>query len=1215
MLSRRFWTLVLSLITLVLFAGASLQAQSTYGTVSGTATDSSGAALPGAQVTLTNIGTQETRTQTTGSEGLYQFVNVIPGQYRLEIEKSGFKHYTRANVVVQVQQDTHIDAMLALGQVTETVEVTSETPLLQSETSSLGQVVEERKANELPLNGRNIFNLITISPAAVAQGGSGGTPVGQNPFSWGNYQVGGSFANESAEYLDGQPLNIGYINLPIVIPTQDSVGEFKVQYNNLGAEFGKFAGGIMNFSTKSGTNSFHGAVYEFLRNKVLNSNEYFFKSKELSAGKANTPPPYVQNQYGFNVGGPVIKNKTFFFVSWEQFRLRTGGVVNNTVPIAAFRQGDFSALLPGIQLYDPYSVTASGTRTAYPNNKIPTSEFSKAATVLWDKYYTPVAPGGNTFTTGNFTSATSSGGNNNEFVARGDQNITDKTRLFGRFSYFGLLDLPKNPLGTGLCQDRCAEDYHTKALAIDLNHVFSPNVIGDLNVSASRFVYLRGPLLAGYDLTQLGWPASYNTAVPSIMRTPPTPAFPFPGDIGKSQGNSAIGDHNTQYNVSPSLTVIHGKHTFQFGGQYELGLDNYYQTNIASGAFGFLGSWTADNALTPKTAGFPFADFLLGLAQVGPASFVNQTEGAAQVPAQTAGRQTYRAFYGDDTWHVSPKWTLNAGLRYDLQGPWSDRYNRLSYFNPTLVNATVTGCNGIPGSPCIGDASLVGTPPNNTRNNIPLDKKQFSPRLGFAYSWNPKTVIRGGYGVFWIPNYVSFQLNPDNDLINLATTPFFGTVNHGLSPNASLDLSGCNAIGGGFAAFTASCTSQGPFGGAGILAPPGRGGSISNFAATNGAPTLAPYTTQKAGYVEQYNLDIQRELPGGFFVDLAYAGSHGVHLPQYNPNFVANQISDSAIAQAGAQFAAGQPVAIDQPIHNPLSSPNPALSGTTILAGQLQRPYPQYTNLSLAGYGCCGSTYNSLQVSATRRFQGGGTMLVAYTNAKLLSNTDTLTSWLEGSTGGVGQVQDFNNLNGEKSLSSQDISQRLVISYVLDLPFGRGKKFLGGVSGVTSKAVSGWGIDGVTTFQRGFPLKISWAGPSTALENAGFGVSNVRPNVAGGCSKSGPRTLTQWFNTACFSAPPQWGFGNETRVDASLRAAGINNFDFAAFKRTAITERVGLEFRTEFFNLFNHTRFGVPGTGFNGTATGPNNNGFGTVTSTNPDSNPRLIQFALKLVF
>ncbi|MGA8492653.1 MAG: carboxypeptidase-like regulatory domain-containing protein, partial [Terriglobales bacterium] len=301
--SRRLWTLIFSAV-LVVTTSLSLHGQNTYGTVDGSVMDSTGAAVAGAQVALTNTGTQDKRVQPTGDQGLYSFVNVVPGNYRLDIEKAGFKHFTRTDVVVQVQQDTHIDATLPVGQVSETVEVTAETPLLQVETSSLGQVVEQRKANELPLNGRNIFNLITISPAAVAQGGSGGTPVGQNPFSWGNYQVGGSFGNQSAEYLDGQPLNIGYINLPIIIPTQDSVGEFKVQYNNLGPEFGKFSGGIMNFSTKSGTNTFHGEAYEFLRNKVLNSNDYFIKQSQLLAGQPNTTAPYVQNQYGFNVGGP-----------------------------------------------------------------------------------------------------------------------------------------------------------------------------------------------------------------------------------------------------------------------------------------------------------------------------------------------------------------------------------------------------------------------------------------------------------------------------------------------------------------------------------------------------------------------------------------------------------------------------------------------------------------------------------------------------------------------------------------------------------------------------------------------------------------------------------------------------------------------------------------------------------------------------------------------
>jgi len=1222
---RSFTKIAISL-TVLLLCSMSAIGQSTYGSITGSVTDSSGAAISGANVTLTNVGTSQTRAQQTNPDGQYSFVNLIPGEYKIDVEKQGFKHSSMPNIAVQVNQASKIDVTLPVGQVSETVEVTSEIPLLQAETSSLGQVVEQRKANELPLNGRNIFNLITISPAAIAQGGSGGTPVGQNPFSWGNYQVGGSFANESAEYLDGQPLNIGYINLPIVIPTQDSIGEFKVQYNNLGADWGKFSGGVVNLSTKPGTNSFHGEAHEFLRNKVLNSNDFFLKEQELSSGKKNQPPPYVQNQYGVSGGGPIIKDKTFFFGSWEQFRLRTGKVVTTTVPLTAFRQGDFSALLAqGTQLYDPYTVDPSGNRKPYPGNQIPVAEFSQATTVMWDKYFVPpTVPGA---ITDNFTSASSSGGNTNEFVVRGDQNLTSNLRMFGRFTYFGLLDLPTNPFGTGLCQDRCSESYHSKLLAVDLNWSVSPTTIFDINVAGSRFVYARAPILSGYDLTQLGWPASYNTP-PPVMRTPPTPAFPFNNDVGKSQGNSAIGDHNTQYNVTPALTMIRGKHTFQVGGQYELGLDNYYQTNIASGAFAFSGSWTTANPTAAvAVGGFPFADFLLGLSQ-NQGSFVNQTEGVAQVPAQTAGRQTYRAFYFNDTWRVTNKLTLNLGLRYELQGGWSDRYNRLTFFDPTIVNRTVTGCGGTVGSVCLGDALLVGTPPNTSRNNLPLDKKQFSPRLGFAYSMNPKTVIRGGYGVFWIPNYVSFGLNPDNDVVNLATTPFTASRDAGLTPFSTLNSTGCSlpaSSNNTFANFTCTETNQGPFGPGGILAPPGRAGNTSAFVAASGSPTLAPYLDPKPGYVQQYNLDIQRQLPGDIFLDVAYAASHGVHLPQYSTHL--NQIGDSFVAQAAAQAAANQVPTISTQIANPMAgtSGNATIGGPQIVAGQLDRPYPQYTDLNVAGFGCCGSTYNSLQVSATRRFAGGGTLLVAYTNAKLLTNTDTLTSWLEnGTTGGVGQVQDWNNLNGERSLSSQDVSQRLVVSYVLDLPFGHGRKYLGSVSGVTSKVVSGWGIDGVTTFQRGFPLKIAWGGAGTPLESANLGVSNVRPNVVGGCNKSTRGSglngrLNQWFNTSCFDAPPAWGFGSESRVDSTLRSDGINNWDFALFKRTSFGERAGLEFRTEFFNLFNHPQFGFPGQNFNPTtdpitsAVNKSANGFGKVTS--QANNPRLIQFALKFVF
>jgi hypothetical protein len=1167
------------------------------------------------------------------------------------VQKQGFKHFVRSAITVQVQQDTHIDAALQVGEVSQIVEVTAETPLLQAETSSLGQVIEGRQTGELPLNGRNIFNLITSSPAAVAQGGSGGTPVSQNPFSWGNYQVGGSFGNQSAEYLDGQPLNIGYINLPVVIPTQDSIGEFKVQYNDLGADWGKFSGGVVNLSTKSGSNRFHGSGYEYLRNKALNSNEYFFKSQELASGDSNTPPPYVQNQYGFTFGGPVIKDKTFFFVSWEQFRLRTGSVLTTTVPVTAnspftpagvtggMRQGDFSSLcatgftgpvasngvaicadsvtVNGVttypdQIYNPWSADANGNRLPFANNQIPSPLFSPATTKMWDTYFIPPNLSQTQFTgANNFTSATSSGGNTNQFVARGDQVISGNTRLFARFTYNGLLDLPTNPFGTGLCFDRCAEDYHTKALAIGINHTFTPTTILDVNFAGSRFIYLRAPILSGFDLQSLGWTSAYNSPT-SAIRTPPTPAFPYPNDVGRSQGNSAIGDHNTQYNISPQLTMIRGKHTVQVGGQYELGLDNYYQTNIASGAFGFGGVWTSStggkNLVTCTQCAF--ADFLMGLGE-NQGTFVNQTEGAAQVPALTAGKQTYRALYVNDTWHIRSKLTLNLGLRYELPGTWSERQNRLSYWDPNATNATVTGCNSA--GTCPGDAMLVKTGPNSSGNNLPLDKKAFSPRLGFAYALDGKTVLRGGFGVFFIPNYVSFGLNPDNDVVNLATTPFTATTNGYITPFSWLNgttttvggvTTGCSSTGN----TAPTCgDNSGPFGAAGIGLPPGRTVSASLTAAANGSPTLAPWANPQYGYVEQYNFDIQRQLPLGFFADVAYAGAHGVHLEQYNTDI--NQIPDSFLSQQAA---------LTTTITNPLSgSPYAGLNGLTIPAGQLDRPYPEYNNISLAGFGCCSSNYNSLQATVTRRFQGGGTLLAAYTNSKLMSNTDTLTSWLEsGTTGGVGAVQDWNNLKGERSLSSQDVSQRLVISYVLDLPFGHGKAFLAGMNGVADKVVSGWGVDGITTFQRGFPLKISYSG-STALEGANLGVANVRPNVVPGCDKkAGGGSVANWFNTDCFATPPDWGFGSEARVDSVLRGDGAKNFDFAIFKRTTIAERVGVEFRTEFFNLFNHPQFGIPGEGFNGTPATPTaaaGNGFGAVTST--IGNPRLIQFALVFKF
>src|SRR3984893_339563 len=1156
MFSRRFCAAFI--VVFVTLSGLGARAQSTYGAIVGSVTDSSGAAITDANVTLTNVGTSEKRSQSSGSDGLFTFVNLFPGQYRIDVEKPGFKHFVRTGLTVEVQQSTHIDAALQVGEVSQVVEVTAETPLLQSETSSLGTVVDTREANELPLNGRNIYNLATVTPSVIPQGNTEGTVVGKNPFDFANYQIGGAFANEGAEYLDGQPLNIGYINLPFLVPTQDAISEFKVQDNNLGPEWGKFAGGVINMSTKSGTNTWHGTGYEYLRNKVFNANEYFHKNSEINATPptSNQPPPFTQNQFGAAIGGPVLKNKTFAFFSYEGFRLRTGTPFNTTVPTLQERQGDFSDLCNNLnfngsgicqdkngtslvhQIYNPLTATTlTSMRSPFPFNCIadltpycqthaptvgnlinPTSAF-----LLNKLVANPTAGPGVTVL--NFLKDASTGGDTDAYIARVDQTINSKQTIFGRFAYWKLLSLGQDPFGTGLCKDRCTENTKSKSVALGYNYAINPTTIFNLNASISRFIYLRTPVNSAFDMSKEGWPTAYNSLVPNQERTPLTPCFGQNDSlVGCSQGQSAIGDFNTQFNISPQVTMIRGHHTFVWGMQLEEGYDNYLQTNTGGGLISFGGAWTS---AIPSTVGAgnvqgagagngeDFADFMLGYGNGQGAAFGNQTSGSLVISGPISGKQTYRAFYFGDTWHATPKLTLNIGARYELQGPWSERYDKMTYFNPAATNSSVTGCNGTAGSSCPGDLFLVGTGVNTSRNNLPLSKKEFMPRLGFAFAATPKTVIRGGFVIFFIPNYVSFGTNPYVDPVSSATSPFFASNDGGLTPSATLDANTCALSAPGVANF--NCLGQGPFN-QGVYPSSGNPGSGANtlvpVAGRNPQPNVSQYiltqnnfsatgyTVQKYGYLEQYNFDIQRQLPGGLFADVAYAGSHGVHLEQFNTNV--NQIPDKFIAQAASQFAAGQPVAIAQPVTTyPFSQNLPGgLGPAGLIQGQLDRPFPQYAGLNLNGYGCCSSNYNALQATVTRRFQGGGTMLVSYTNAKLMSNTDTLTSWLEGgTTGGVGGIQDWNNLKGERSLSSQDVPQRLVVSYVLDLPFGHGKRFLSGANGFANGFVSGWGLDGITTFQRGFPVKISWGG-GDALTSAGLGIGSLRPDYIPGCDKN-----------------------------------------------------------------------------------------------------------------
>jgi hypothetical protein len=1180
------------ILGLCFFVIIGMQAQSTNASLTGRITDPEKAVIAAATVTAINTGTGIHYQGVTNGTGEYYVTNLPPGRYRIEVEKLGFKAVIQSGVILHVQDALEVNFEMTLGSTTESVTVAGGSSPVDTESSTVGTVVEQRKANELPLNGRNVFNLIVLAPSVIPQGNSTGTPVGVNPFGWGNYQVNGTFGNQSAEYLDGQPLNIGYINLPVLIPTQDSIQEFKVQTSNLGAEWGRFAGGVTNLSTKGGKNYLHGEAYEYLRNRIFNANDFFLNA----AGKPR--PPWVQNQFGAEAGGPFRlphqdgRNRTFWFASWEGFRLRTGEPFTATVPTSDERTGSFAMITAPIM--DPCAgvVNAQGacpgssaTPVAFSGNVIPTNRInptSKALLSLWPAPNSPgvVTPSG---TINNFNTVAPTGGNQDQFVARIDQDITLRQRLFIRFSHWTVGDLPIDPLEDGLCSDRCAENYSTNAAVAAYSYNINPATILDLNASLSRFKYNRSPTNAGFNLAAIGWPVSYNNVVPFFMRTPPTPCVAnFADNIMCTQGQSYIQDRDTQYNLSPSMTLMRGRHRYHFGVQFEAGYDNYAQTNVATGSFDFCASSQA------CFSGFPFADFLLGYAD-NFSNFENHFFAQAVVPAFTAGKQEYRAFYFNDIWHVAEKLTLNFGLRYELQSPWTERDNRLSYFNPeapSYINQFLPT-----GSPRImGDVFLV---PAGTRSNLPLAKNDLAPRVGLAFGLTPKTIIRSGYGVFWIPTDVSFALNPINDMVNAPGTTYTGTVD-GTHPYNSISL---------------------PFPD-GISPPPGRTlgieGTQEFLTRVVQSITEVDRAHHPEGYLQQWNVSIERQLPGGFSLSATYVGSKGTHLEQYSQQ--TNQISDTLLAQAATQFAAGgrSAVTLLQSVPNPflVNGEALALGAPTTTVGQLLRPYPQYTSVELAGQGSFGSHYHSLQITAQKRFAGAGSLLVAYTNSKLISNTDTLTSWLENSVGGI---QDNNNLAGERSLSSQDVPQRLVISYVLDLPFGQGKRYLSNVDSRLNAVVGGWGIDGVTTFQRGFPLVFS----NGQVNDAALFGAGSRPNVLPNCEKASAGEHTArvggWFNTDCFTAPADFAFGNESRVDSLLRSDGVNNFDFALFKRFLFGPEgtAGLESRVEFFNLFNRTQFGPPNT----TCCTANNANFGSVTNTAAGTNPRLVQFALKLFF
>jgi len=1178
--SRMAWGLSLAICGWMLSQSV-VFGQTFYGSVVGTVTDSSGAVIPGTNITLTNLATSEKRVMETDSAGLYRLVNLLPGRYRVEAEKTGFKRFSREPVVIEVDSSPRIDVVLEVGEITQTVEVSDLTPLLQSQSSSLGQVVEARKVNEMPLNGRNPLALVALVPGVVPQGSkqdsSTGNPTGTNIFAWGNFQIGGGQANQSATYLDGGSVHVNYLNLLALVPTQDAIQEFKVQTNNLGPEFGRFAGGVINLTTKSGSNALHGTAYEFLRNKVLNANDFFNNASGIGR------PPFTQNQFGGNAGGRVLKDKLFWFGSFEGFRQRLGRSYLLSTPPLAFRNGDFSSLRDAsgrqIPIYDPLTTCgrlgnpacardAQGneiiTRQQFSGNIIPANRLDRASKILAGFWAPPNLPGQPFTQINNFATNASVGGENDQVTARVDYNVSDKQRIFGRYSYWTNLSLAVDPYKTGVCQDRCEESFNTHQLVLADTYAFSPTTILDVRLNYLRFHYDRAPTTLGTDLTTYGLPASLNNQV-AWKHLPTVVPNDYDAVWGTQGSGSGIFARNDNYGLAGSLTNVRGAHIFKMGGEIRLLRHNYAQSNVPSGIYYFNNKMTSANPFNPGSTGAGFASFMLGYG----------TEGNITTPTFISGQQIYRAIYFGDTFQASKKLTLNLGLRWDFQGPWSERFDRISVLLPSADNLLAQPT----GLPLKGRLGLVNSPDRASRNPFDMNKKMFNPRFGFAYQLKDKSVLRGGYGLFWLPNDVMWNTAPNNNIINTISTPWVATIDGGLTP--------LNVL-------------SNPFPG-GIIQPPGRNASFQQTLygqGISGAVSNNPYA-----YAQQWNLNIQHELPDGTLVDVAYAGSKGVHLPVHLQNL--NQLPDQALS-LGASLQDQVP----NPFFGLITSGS--LAERTVARGQLLRPFPQYTGVTINDNTNRNSIYHSMQLKVEKRFRAGGTVLASYTVAKLISDTDTLTGWLESAGGTQWGDSNSNNIRYERSLTAFDVPQRFVLSYVLDLPFGKGQKFGQDKEGVGGKLISGWGINGITTFQSGFPLALGADNLSNSFGGSSRPVSTGKSGELTGSAQS---RLNQWFDTSAYTPPVPFTFGNLSRFLPDVRSHGINNFDFAIFKNTTFgpEERYGVQFRTEFFNLANRTQFGYPNTGCCRPGQGGSNSSFGVVSST--ANFPRLVQFALRFSF
>ena len=1087
-----------------LTASLSLFAQDTA-TISGTVTDQSGADIPDAQVTLVNAATGFTRTVATNSGGQYVAPTIPTGAYVITVVKSGFERLQRSGVQLTAASTLSVDLQLQLGSQKETVSVTATTPLLQSQSAEVSSLVDSRQVVTLPLVSRDFTDLVLLTPGAHT-GSASNLAAGGSPYAMrggANYSVNGAIAAGNSYLVDGVYNRNLWLNTLVMVPVVDAIQEYRVMTSNYQAQYGESAGSVTEVETKSGSNQFHGNAWEFLRNDKLNANTFF----NNQGGVAR--PGFRRNEFGATVGGPVIRNRTFFFADYQGIRLTQPQTYTSTIPTRAQQQmvesGNFAGL--GTQIYNPYSTqTVNGVtrRAPFADNQIPRSSLDPAAVKLFGLLPAPTSAG----TTNNYVFDPALTQQTDQFDTRVDQNLGTSDHLFFRYSYDnsqqvvpGLIPSPANaavPIGPYLSTgtNGTTTPLFTQSGTLGYTKTFNANTVLEAHAGVVRW---------NADITPLG--LAENTAsalgIPGINindRSGGLPAFTISGyqEIGD---NSTFPEdsHITTFQLDGAVTRIQGSHTIKAGLLFLRHRFNGFSAFPTRGTFDFNGQFTRQiGATSSQTA---LADFALGATDNATRNILNGEFGM---------RQWQLAPFVQDTWRVTSRLTLDLGLRWEIAAPPYDVHNHWSNLNVSTGQLLVAGING------------------NGRRLRDIDFDTPAPRVGMAYSLTSdrKTILRSGIGI----SYVDMQAGGAQLYKNL---PYY------FAQTITTDINGAPP----------STISQG-------LPTPVQPSLTNQAALSSGSPNAWNMSLRQSEIL-QWSFGIQRELRSDVMLSVNYIGTRGERILLNSQNL------NQSIPGVGPQGP--------------------------------RRPYyllnPNLVNVAYRS-NAGDSKYQSLQVHLEKRFSRGFTFGGSYTYASYLSDVGNPNG------GGNSDIQNSFCIACNWGPAPDDYKHVLSINHVYQLPFGHNRAYL--THGPLAYIVGGWDLSGIWTVQSGQRFT---ALLGTNVSNSSGG-GTQRPNRTGdGNLPSDQRSITHWFDTGAFSAPPLYTFGNSGT--GTLVGPGYFNADLSLVRHFPVKERFGVDLRTEWFNSFNRANFNVPNATI-GTAQA------GVISSTFP---ARIIQMAVKVTF